>query len=144
MAMDGAELLSSGPILLYDGSCGVCSRTVQWILGHEQSKDLRFAPLDSDVGGHLRALAHVPLDVDSLLWIEMKNGKVHAELRSSAALRVAEYVGGGWRLLKILRLVPRVLRDLGYRAFAAVRHNVAAKSCLVPTPQERQRFLGVF
>ncbi|HSC89948.1 MAG TPA: DCC1-like thiol-disulfide oxidoreductase family protein [Polyangiaceae bacterium] len=137
-----AELLAAGPILLYDGSCGVCSRTVQWVLAHERAHTLRFAPLESAVGQELRARAGIADDVDSLLWMEQGAGQLQAATHSSAALRVVDYVGGPWRLLGALRIVPRFLRDAAYRAFARVRHRVAAQHCLLPTPEERARFIA--
>src|SRR6187551_2813232 len=120
--MPASALLQDGPILLYDGSCGVCSQAVQWVLKHERSHSLRFAPLEGSVGQELRLLAGVPASVDSLLWTELRDGVVHAEIRSSAALRLVDYVGGPWRALKVLALVPRFLRDAAYRAFASIRH----------------------
>jgi len=141
--MPASALLQDGPILLYDGSCGVCSQAVQWVLAHERSHSLRFAPIESAVGTELRALAGIPTDVDSMLWTELRDGRVHAEIRSSAMMRVIDYVGGPWRWLSALRFVPAFIRDAGYRAFARVRYRFRAQSCLVPTAQERVRFLGV-
>jgi len=138
-----AEVLQDGPILLYDGACGVCSETVQWVLAHERTHSLRFAPLESTVGSELRALAGVPSDVDSVLWAELRDGRVHTDLRSAAILRVLGYVGGPWRWLTALRVVPAFMRDVGYRAFAKLRYRLRAQACLVPTANERARFLGV-
>jgi predicted DCC family thiol-disulfide oxidoreductase YuxK len=138
-----AELLRNGPILLYDGSCGVCSEIVQWVLAHERSHSLRFAPLESAVGEELRALAGVAADVDSVVWAELRDGLVCTDTRSSAALRVVDYVGGPWRWLTVLRVVPAFIRDAGYRAFAKMRYRLRAQACLVPTADERMRFLGV-
>jgi len=140
--MPASDVLQDGPILLYDGSCGVCSQAVQWVLAHERSHSLRFAPLESAVGNELRARAGIAADVDSMLWTELRNGRVRADMRSSALLRVIDYVGGPWRLLLALRVVPAFLRDAGYRAFAKVRYRIRAQSCLVPTAQERARFLN--
>jgi predicted DCC family thiol-disulfide oxidoreductase YuxK len=140
--MTHSDVLEDGPVLLYDGSCGVCSQAVQWVLAHERAHSLRFAPLESAVGSELRARAGVASDVDSLLWIELCDGHAHAEIRSSAMLRVLGYVGGPWRLFSVLRFVPAFVRDAGYRAFAKVRYRIRAQSCLVPTARERARFLG--
>ncbi len=140
--MTPAALLQDGPVLLYDGSCGVCSQAVQWVLRHERSHSLRFAPIESAVGSELRARAGVGADVDSLLWTELRDGRVQADVRSLALLRVLGYVGGPWRWLTALRIVPTFLRDASYRAFAGVRYRIRAQSCLVPTPAERARFLG--
>jgi predicted DCC family thiol-disulfide oxidoreductase YuxK len=141
--MPSSDLLQAGPILLYDGRCGVCSQAVQWVLAHERSHSLRFAPLESAVGRELRALAGVGTDIDSMLWTELRDGRVHADVRSLAILRVLGYVGGPWRWLTTLRIVPEFLRDLGYRAFARLRYRIVAQSCLVPTAQERARFLSL-
>ena len=138
-----AEVLRDGPILLYDGSCGVCSEAVQWVLAHERAHSLRFAPLESAIGGELRALAGVPADVDSVVWAELRDGRVRTDTRSSALLRVVGYVGGPWRGLLALRVVPAFIRDAGYRAFAKLRYRLRAQACLVPTAEERARFLGV-
>jgi predicted DCC family thiol-disulfide oxidoreductase YuxK len=137
------DLLTQGPVLLYDGSCGVCNQTVQWVLAHERADSkLRFAALESPAGVALRSAAHVPSDLDSLLWIESENGKVRALVRSSAALRVASEARGMWRLLGLLRVVPRFIRDFCYDAFARIRHRVIAPACLVPLPSQKARFLG--
>lgn len=138
-----SELLRAGPVLLYDGNCGVCSEVVQWVLAHERSHSLRFAPLESTVGRELRAIAGVAADVDSVLWAELRDGRVCTDTRSSAVLRVVGYVGGPWRWLTALRVVPAFLRDAAYRAFAKLRHRLRAQACLVPSAEERARFLGV-
>ncbi|HEY0469433.1 MAG TPA: DCC1-like thiol-disulfide oxidoreductase family protein [Polyangiaceae bacterium] len=143
MTVPPSELLRDGPILLYDGSCGVCSQAVQWVLAHERAHSLRFAPIESAVGNELRALAGVAADLDSMLWTELRDGRVHADTRSTAILRVLGYVGGPWRWLLALRVVPAFVRDAGYRSFAKVRYRIRAQSCLVPSAQEKLRFLDV-
>ena len=140
--MTTPNVLDAGPILLYDGSCGVCSESVQWVLRHERSHSLRFAPLEGTVGTELRALAGVPESEDSVLWVELHEGRVRAEIRSSAVMRVLGYVGGPWRWLTVLRVIPRFFRDACYRAFANARYRFQAQACLVPTPEERARFIG--
>lgn len=134
--------LEAGPVLLYDGSCGVCNRSVQWILSHESEHSLRFAALESPLGTTLRELSRVSADVDSVLWVERDGAGVRASIRSSAAIHVGRYVGGAWKWLAGLAwLVPKPLRDLAYRGFASVRHHVAPNACFLPSPEERLRFL---
>lgn len=136
-------LLSEGPLLLFDGSCGVCNRSVQWILAHETRRDLRFLPLESELGIALRKKAEISPNVDSLVWLEAPAGEMKARIYSAAAISAARYVGGGFRALAFaLWLVPRPLRDLAYRGFARVRHHVAPSACFLPTPEERLRFLN--
>jgi len=127
------------PVLLYDGSCGFCARSVQFVLAHDRRGTLRFGPLQGAFGRSVVA-AHPELhDVDSVVWVEGSAVKV----RSDAALVVLAYLGGGWSTLSALgRLVPRRLRDALYDAIARLRFRLAARACLLPTPDERVRFLN--
>jgi predicted DCC family thiol-disulfide oxidoreductase YuxK len=139
---DPSILLQAGPILLYDGECGVCSGSIQWILAHERPNHLRFAALQSDLGKRLRAHTNVPENIDSVLWIETKDGQVKARQWSSALVSVLCYIGGPWRLLAGIRIIPRPLRDAAYRLFARHRLKFAPTSCLIPPPETRPRFLS--
>ncbi len=130
----------SGPVLLFDGDCNLCSGFVQFILKHEQSAHLRFASLQSDAG---RALAAVHgLDttaVDTLVFIE--DGRSY--VRSDGALRLARYLRRPWSVASGLRVVPRPVLDGVYRFVASHRHQWFGKpnECFVPTPALRDRFL---
>jgi predicted DCC family thiol-disulfide oxidoreductase YuxK len=135
----------AGPVLLYDGTCGFCAESVQFVLRHDRRGLLRFAPLDSAYGRGVLDRHPELRGVDSVLFVEpMPNGapeKVAA--RSSAALRVAEYLGGRWSLLRLTRVIPSPIRDAAYRLVARHRHRLSAHGpeCLVPSAQDRARFL---
>lgn len=138
---DAATELARGPILLFDGECGVCAASVQWVLAHERSNELRFAALQSPIGRALVAASGLPQDVDSLLWLETRGTDLRVHYYSDAVSAVLRYVGGPWRLLHVgFRLVPRAVSDFGYRWFARHRQSVAARQCLIPTPAQKARF----
>ncbi|MBP6443869.1 MAG: DUF393 domain-containing protein [Gemmatimonadales bacterium] len=136
--------MDGGPVLLYDGQCGLCNGTVQWILRRDPHGSLRFAPLEGSLGGALR-VRHPDATADSLLWFEPATATTPERLliRSDAALRLARYLGGGWRLAALLAIIPRPLRDAGYAVIATLRHRLAGgpDRCLPPTPAQRARFL---
>lgn len=136
------SIVSEGPILLYDGECGVCSAAVQWILKHERRHDLRFAALSSELGRQLRAQSGTPHEIDSLLWIEQHDGHVRALIWSDALFAVLKYVAGPWKFLTVMRVIPAPLRHGAYRLFARHRLAFAPVSCLLPPPEVRQRFLS--
>jgi predicted DCC family thiol-disulfide oxidoreductase YuxK len=78
-------------------------------------------------------------EVDSVVWHDGARPLV----RGDAALATLDYLGGGWRLLATLgRLLPRPARDALYDALARRRFMLAARACLLPTPEERARFLS--
>lgn len=134
--------LSQGPVLLYDGECGVCSASIQWILRHERRCDLRFVPIESDLGKEIRETSGVSQTIDSMLWVEQRDGRVSALIWSDALLVVLNYVGGPWKILTAMRVIPAPLRNAAYRLFARHRLKFAPVSCLLPSPEVRQRFLS--
>jgi predicted DCC family thiol-disulfide oxidoreductase YuxK len=135
------QLLQAGPLLLFDGECGVCAASVQWVLAHERSNQLRFAALQSPVGRAFVAASGLAPEIDSLLWLELDAGTLRIHYYADAVRAVLGYVGGAWSWLdSCFGLVPRSLRDVGYRWFARHRQSVAAKQCLVPTSEQRARF----
>lgn len=135
------------PILLYDGSCGLCARSVQFVLGHERaSHALRFATLEGDHGRRARESNPGLANIDSVVWLEPQpNGAAPRVLvRSDAVLAVMRHLGGPWRLLAAIgRIVPRISRDALYRVVARYRYDVFGReqACLLPTPEQRARFL---
>jgi predicted DCC family thiol-disulfide oxidoreductase YuxK len=127
------------PMLVYDGSCGFCSRSVQFILRHERRHDLLFVPRDSELGISLRR-TYAAETIESMLWIEA--GRVFAA--SDSVIRAAEYLGGWWsRLGDVASLCPSSLLNLAYKLVATNRRRFMSNpaTCLVPTPEQRSRFL---
>ncbi len=137
------ETSVGAPVLLYDGVCGFCNKSVQLILDHDRRGSMRFAALQSAYG---RAVVerHPELrDVDSVVLVESHAGAERIFIRSDAALRVAAYLGGFWRLFLAAKLLPRGARDYFYDLFARNRYRFFGKydSCLLPPPEVRSRFL---
>lgn len=139
-AINSQNAASASPMLVYDGSCGFCSRSVQFILRHERRHDLLFVTRDSEMGKQLRR-AHGMESIESMLWIE--DGWAFAE--SSAVLKAAGYVGGWWSQLAVLAsLFPSSILNRLYKVIARHRRrfpsNVAV--CQLPRPEQRRRFLA--
>ena len=133
------------PVLLYDGTCGFCAASVRLLLRHDRHGILRFASRDGVAGAEARR-RHPELEgIDSMVWVEPATGGVPARVltRSDAALRIARYLGGPWRLAAAARMLPRPLRDALYDLVARHRHRLVPGSpaCLVPAPDVRARFL---
>ncbi|HEY4131556.1 MAG TPA: DCC1-like thiol-disulfide oxidoreductase family protein [Gemmatimonadaceae bacterium] len=133
-------------LLLYDGTCGFCARSVQFVLRHESAtrQTLRFASLQSPTGAEIRA-RHPELNaIDSVIWYERNASDDLVLVRSTAVLHVLAYLGGVWRILgKISAIVPRTLRDRVYDFVARHRHKLirGAPSCVIPTAEQRPRFV---
>jgi predicted DCC family thiol-disulfide oxidoreductase YuxK len=128
------------PMLVYDGSCGFCSRSVLFILRHERRHDLSFVTRNSELGEGLRRTFGLE-SVESMLWIE--GGQVFAE--SAAVMKAAGYLGGWWRRLAVFgSFCPWFILDGVYKFIAKNRRRFPSKAavCLVPSPEQRNRFLA--
>lgn len=131
-------------VLLYDGVCGFCNRTVQTVIAADRKGTLRFAALQSEFGQAVLARHPELKNVDSVILVKTEaDGAERVFIRSTAALEVARYLGGLWSLLLAGYVVPTPLRDFFYDLFAKYRYTLFGKydSCLLPPPEIRARFL---
>ena len=135
----------TGPVLLYDGLCGFCDRAVRGVLRLDRHRTFLFAPLDGAFARGVLSRHPELLGVDSLVLVEPTEDGAgeHAWVRSEAFVRVARHLGGVWRLVTVLALIPRPVRDWAYDAFARRRYRVFGRfeACPVPPPEVRSRFL---
>ncbi len=142
MSSPQPEAACAGGIVLYDGLCGLCSRTVRFIARHDSRGRFRFAALQSEVALNLLAgSADLPPELpDSVILVEA-GGAVLVE--SDAVLRIAASLDGPVRHLARLRIIPRPLRDAVYRLVARVRYRVFGRHdvCEIPAPWLRERFV---
>src|SRR5215467_6960388 len=138
-------LVTSSQVLLYDGVCGFCNKSVQMILRHDRRGTMRFAALQTGYGEAIKARHPELQNIDSVVLVETAPGDSGERVftRSTAALRIAAYLGGWWKLLLVFRLLPRGLRDFFYDLFARYRYQLFGKhdSCLLPSPDVRSRFI---
>jgi len=139
-----APTADTRPVLLYDGDCGFCAGSVQFVLRREPPaarRRLSFAPLKGQFGSRIRRQFPELDGVDSVVWYDPSIPSVR--VRSAAALAAVAHLGGIWAVAAALgRLVPRPLRDAVYDLIARRRFEIAAPACLLPTPEERSRFLS--
>ncbi len=80
-----------------------------------------------------------------MVWVpDRANPAGPYRVRSEAAIALAEYLGGPWRLFRAARIVPRAWRDWVYDFVARHRHAIFddGPHCLVPPAGARDRFLG--
>ena len=139
------ETTGAAPVLLYDGVCGFCNKTVQMILDRDRRGTMRFAALQSDYGQAVVERHEALRGVDSVVFVEGAGGEggERVFVRSDAALKVAEYLGGFWKIFLAARVLPRALRDYFYDLFARNRYRMFGRydSCMLPPPEVRSRFL---
>lgn len=85
-------MVSSSPIILFDGICNLCNRSVQFIIKHDKEKVYRFAAFQSKAGQKLLQQYNLPLkQYSSFLLIE--NNKAYSQ--STAALKWQKFKRAG-------------------------------------------------
>ncbi len=136
-----------GPVILFDGVCGLCDRFVQHVLKRDRAGLFRFAPLQSDLAADvLRRHGRDPTQLSTLIVVLDLGGPDERLLvKARAALFVLKGLGGLGRCLVLVEWLPTSLLDWGYDRVARVRYRFWGRtdSCRMPRPEERARFLDV-
>jgi predicted DCC family thiol-disulfide oxidoreductase YuxK len=135
----------SGPIILYDGVCGLCNRLVQFVIKRDRRDMFRFAPLQSAFAAEvLGRHGKDPSDLDTL-YVVVDHGQPSERLvrKGRGALFILAQLGGVWSLSRIFSLLPTWLLDFGYDRVARIRYRLFGKheTCLLPDPKQRQKFI---
>jgi predicted DCC family thiol-disulfide oxidoreductase YuxK len=141
---DGQAREDSLHLLLYDGECGFCHRTVRFVLAHDRRRVFRFAALQSAVtAAELARLGGGPVDSSTVHVIErFRSDRPVLQRRAGAALAVARALGWPWNLLTVFGILPRPWLDAAYAVVARHRHGLGSPdACFLPRPQDRDRFL---
>ena len=131
-------------IVFYDGVCGLCDRTVQFLLKIDREQVLSFAPLQGEAAKRLKQRARVPEDLSTLLFAEQYGtDRERISTHSTGVLRILARIGGVWRFVSWLRAVPSPVRDFLYRLLARYRYQWFGQldSCRLPDPETSRRFL---
>jgi predicted DCC family thiol-disulfide oxidoreductase YuxK len=128
-------------LVLYDGECGLCDRTVQWLLRHDKKRVLRYSPLQGDTA---RPFVGERTSFNTMALVERgADGSTRMYERSRGVLRTLARLGGVWRVLAWVRVLPAFLTDLPYRVIARYRYRWfgRADACRLPDPATRALFL---
>lgn len=127
------------PVVFYDGECGFCNRTVQFILDHERRSEVHFCALQSDAARVFFAEKNFPKPDLSTFYFW--DGREMFE-RSTGALHVATHLKFPFSWVRIGWILPRFMRDGMYNWIAKRRHKLSKQQCALPTPEQRKRFIG--
>jgi predicted DCC family thiol-disulfide oxidoreductase YuxK len=134
-------------IVFYDGLCGFCDRTVQYILQRDRANRFRFAALQSDLAKEkLPKHGKNPADLNTLyLMVDGGTDRERVLQKSDAALRIGRELGGWTKVwMGIVGVLPRPLRDWGYDRVAKARYRIFGKldACRIPAAEDRAKFIS--
>ncbi|HAI12032.1 MAG TPA: thiol-disulfide oxidoreductase [Phycisphaerales bacterium] len=125
-------------IILFDGECSFCSRSVRFIIKHDAAELFKFTPSQSDIAGQIKANYKVQNVTGTMILI--RDGDVFTH--SDAVLRIAGELGLPWKLAKVFMIIPGCIRNAMYRFVSRNRHRFGKgkQACMVPTDDVRSRF----
>lgn len=127
-------------IVLFDGTCAFCERSVTFIATRDPAGYFRFGASQTPAAQAVLAeFGETRESTRSIILIE--DGQLYR--KSTAVLRIARRLPLPWSLAAVALLIPRPLRDAAYGVVAAVRHRLAGRSnaCEIPPPEIRERLI---
>jgi predicted DCC family thiol-disulfide oxidoreductase YuxK len=148
--MSALDELGGRLLVVFDGHCALCDRSVRWLARRDRDDRLRFAASESEkVTGQLEhyglSAAEPGLGPTTILVVRGAGGASECVLvRSDAVVALLGELPQPWpSIAVILHWIPRPLRDLGYRLIACWRYRIWGRleNCPIPASDERQRFL---
>jgi predicted DCC family thiol-disulfide oxidoreductase YuxK len=129
------------PLILFDGVCNLCTHSVQFVIQRDAKQQFRFASIQSDLGQ--KVLQQYGLSTTKINTVVLLNNN-QIYTHSTAALHIAQHLGGLWQLASLALWIPAPLRDMVYTFVAQNRYRWFGKqeSCWLPTPELKNRFLS--
>lgn len=135
----------TGPVVLFDGECPLCNRSVAFLARHDRTHRLRYAHLQGRFASeHLRPELRSAARDGSVVLLEPEAGG-RVSLRSAAVLRALAHTGPAWRPLAWLAALPGAvpLLNVLYAYVARKRDDWFGRhdTCALPDASFRARFI---
>ncbi|HEY3757809.1 MAG TPA: DCC1-like thiol-disulfide oxidoreductase family protein [Opitutaceae bacterium] len=135
------------PVLLFDGECGLCNRTVRLLMRWDPCGRLRYSPLQGFLGqAYLRAQGLATDELSTVVFVPdwEHPDQPNFKLKSAAVIAALRVCGGpaaalGWALW----VIPRPVRDFAYKVVGQWRYKIFGpwRACPLPRPEWRARVL---
>lgn len=153
--MDEFKSIGDRMLVIFDGHCGYCNRAVRWFLRRDRDDCLRFVASESPTVAEFltsygisetdRGLGSSTISPSTILVVRHPGrGDEQVLVRSEAALAMLGALPSPWpAVAAVMKVIPRPVRDLGYRLVARYRYRIWGRleTCPIPTAEERSRFL---
>lgn len=138
---DFGDLIPPGAsgVVLFDGYCNLCDRSVRFVIDRDRRRVFRFAPSQSPAAAPFLARCGLGSAPGTIVFVERDGWSV----RSTAAIRMARRLGLPWSVATVALILPAGVRDIAYRVIARNRLRWFGQrdTCRIPTPDEAAQFL---
>jgi len=133
-------------LILYDGVCGLCNRLNRFVLLRDTRAVFDFASLQSSAGRSLlQRFGRNTENLTTFYVVANYHSESPALLSKARAVSFVIKTLGGGAWLRVFRVFPNTLLDLGYDLIARNRYRIfgQSESCLMPSAEFRKRFIDV-
>ena len=127
-------------VVIYDGECGFCNRSVLFLLKRDKHESLGFSANKSRYSVSALTKFGILREASETLVL-VEHGEAYTY--SDAALRITRYLKFPWSLLIHMLVVPKKVRDPVYKWIARNRHRISGstKPCRIPDKSIMNRFI---
>ena len=116
------------PIILFDGVCNFCNRTINIILKYDKDAYFQFAPSQSNAAmGIMQQFSLEQQAITSVILID--NEKVYT--KTDAVIQIATHLNGWPKIFRFIKLIPKPIRNFGYELIANNRYRLFGKKALI-------------
>lgn len=128
-------------LILFDGVCNLCDSSVQYVIKHDKKNMFLFAALQSDIGKQIIKKFNIDTKKTDSILLYTPNKSI--EYKSTAALKIAYYLGFPQNVISIFLIIPTFIRNAVYDFIAKNRYKWYGKkeACMIPTPELKEKFL---
>ncbi|MDC0932443.1 thiol-disulfide oxidoreductase DCC family protein [Arcobacteraceae bacterium] len=127
-------------IIIFDGVCNFCNKSVNFIIKRDPNTHFLFTPNQSAKTQEILEKYNLSdITLDTLVLI--KDDKYY--LKSEAVFEIIKDLSGFWYFFGIFRILPLSFRDYCYTFISKNRYNLFGKkdSCMMPSDNLKNRFI---
>ena len=126
-------------IIFFDGECILCNGFVDLLLRVDRQNKFFFASLQGSTAKNTLSASQLH-EMKTIVYY--KNSQ-ESYTKSTAVIEILTNLGGPWKALNILRIIPRFISDMVYDLIAKYRNNIfGTRQCRMPTKEDKDKILS--
>ncbi|TAK60193.1 MAG: thiol-disulfide oxidoreductase DCC family protein [Bacteroidetes bacterium] len=140
MTSQPTNTVNNFSLIIFDGECNFCNRSVQFIIKRDREEKFKFASSQSPAGKQILTQFNLqPETIDTVVLIQ--DGKSYT--KSDAAINIAQELPGFWKFFSVVKIIPRPIRDYFYTIIAHNRYALFGKrdTCDIMDEEQKKRFI---
>ena len=136
------DLPKDKQLILFDGICNFCNKSILMIIKHDTKDKFVFASLQSDIGKEITN--YLGIDISTIDSIILYKPSIAYYIKSTAAIKIMNQFNGLWKTSCFLWIFPEFIRNKVYDFIAKNRYKWFGKkeACMIPTIEIRAKFLS--